>query len=174
MFCRATHLWDGAMNIPQLPWGLHTTTTSLCTAITAEWNVPFQQNQRDAHASTMAGSTKMARASAPAANISVPASTALSAALLSVATSCPQPHHPAPTHDWSGYLGSAASASTAIRAPGGYHISIRLVFVCLFFHLMTRTLLATDNNGPTIWNLFSKTKVMEVQSIISCCGILMM
>ena len=109
----------------------------------------FQQNQRDAHASTMAGSTKMARASAPAANTSVPASTALSAALLYVATSCPQPHHPAPTHDWSGYQGSAASASTAIRAPGGSHISIRLV-VFLFKAFLWPFMVLFDSSAEEV------------------------
>lgn len=106
----------------------------------------FQLNQRDAHASTTAGSTRMVRASVPAVNTSAPASMALLAALLSVTTSCHRLLHPAPTHDWSGSPVSAASAWTAIRAPGGSHQSIRFGF---FLKQMSLSV------GDWIkWNLF--------------------
>uniref|UniRef100_A0A4W6FNX1 CTCK domain-containing protein n=1 Tax=Lates calcarifer TaxID=8187 RepID=A0A4W6FNX1_LATCA len=82
-------------------------------------------NLRDVRASTAARSTRTARASVRAANTSVPASTVPLAALLSATTSCRQLHRPAPTRGWSGYLGSAASVWTAIRAPGASHLSIR-------------------------------------------------
>lgn len=81
--------------------------------------------------STMEGSTRMAKASVLDVNTSAPALMALLAARLSVATSCHQLHHPAPTHAWLGYLGSAASLSTAIRAHGAFHLSIRFVTLSL-------------------------------------------
>lgn len=85
----------------------------------------FQPNQRDVHASTMAGSTRLARASVLVVNTNAPASTALSAVLLSIKTSCHLPRRPACTHSWLGSIGSAASAWTAVRASGGCHISFR-------------------------------------------------
>lgn len=86
-----------------------------------------QLNQRDAHVSTTARSTKTVRASVPAVNTSAPASTEPLAALPSAATSCHRLPRPAPTHVWSGYRDSAASVSTATKTPGFSHLSIRFV-----------------------------------------------
>lgn len=88
----------------------------------------FQLNWKDALASTTAGSTRTVRASVPAANISAPASMALLAALLSATASCRRPLRHAPTLDWSGSPGSAASVWTATAEPGGCHL--RFVFSC--------------------------------------------
>ncbi|XP_067354299.1 CCN family member 1-like isoform X5 [Channa argus] len=84
-----------------------------------------QLNQRDAHVSTMVGSTRMVRASVPAVNICAPALTVLLAAPHSATISCHQFPHLARTQGWSGYLGSAASVWIAIKAPGASHPSIR-------------------------------------------------
>lgn len=77
--------------------------------------------------STMAGSTRMARASVLDANTSVPALMEPLAVLLSVIISCHPRHHPALTRGWSEHPGSAASLSTAMRAHGAFQLSIRFV-----------------------------------------------